>query len=217
MQTNRWKKRAAIIAACAATAALVPSLAAPSASAQTDPSIGPGGEYFPVEPTRLLDTRDPALDVAPTGPKPADANGETFRLQVTGVGGVPETGVLAVAVNVVAFDPSTGGFVSVRPAGFSPSPGALATSLLNFSSPGEFSPNLGIVGVGTNGEIEFEVVTQQPSSIQMIVDIYGWIASSSYDDADDEGGRIRSVEPVRFMDTRNASQLPPALSSPRLL
>ena len=214
MRISRWKKRAAFVAAALAAAAVVPAVnsTAPVVSAQT--SIGPGGEFFPVDPSRILDTRNPANDVAPLGPKPTDADGESFRLKVTGRAGVPEQNVLAVAVNVVVVQPDGPGFLSAKPAGAT----ASTTSLVNFSRAGEFVPNLGIIGVGNNGEIEIEVFTPTVNgNVDIIVDIYGWIATSGYDDAADQGARVRSIAPERRMDTREPSQLPPALSSPRKL
>lgn len=215
MRSSRWKKRAAVLAMGLAAAAVVPAVAGPSVSAQTTPSIGAGGEFFPVTPARLLNTRNPQNDVAPLGAKPTNANGQSFNLKVTGRDGVPEDNVLAVAVNVVVIQPDGPGFLSMRPAGSS---GDEITSLVNFSRAGEFVPNLGIVGVGTNGEVEIEVTTPTVSGdVDIIVDIYGWVATSGYDDAEDNGARVRTLTPARFMDTRNANQLPPALSSPRQL
>ena len=74
--------------------------------------IGAGGEYHALTPARILDTRDPNLDVTPGGRKPtASVGGDaTFDVRIVGRGGLPDfvdnnndcvdDNVLAVAVNV---------------------------------------------------------------------------------------------------------------------
>ncbi len=67
------------------------------------------GRHFPVTPARLLDTRPD--NVAPIGPN------STRTITVTGVGGVPASGVSAVALNVVALSPTANTFITVWPNG----------------------------------------------------------------------------------------------------
>ena len=59
----------------------------------------PGSTYFPLSPARVLDTRDGTGiggTANPIGP------GGAIDLKVTGAGAVPDAGVTAVALNVVA-------------------------------------------------------------------------------------------------------------------
>ncbi len=177
----------------------VPALQSPASAQSTDP-LGPGGEIFPVTPTRILDTRESDMDVAPFGRKRADTDGETFSLKVTGRAGVPEDNVLAVIANVIAVGPTQPGYLSIRPAGQSAT--NPPTSLVNFAF-GQVVPNLSFVGVDSNGEIDIELVTAfGPDSMDVVVDIYAWIATSSYVDSADDGARVVSVKPERTLDTR---------------
>jgi len=213
MRISRWKKRAAILAVGLAAAAVVPAATSTSPVASAQTSIGPGGEFFSVTPARILDTREPANDVAPLGEKRSDADGEVFSLKVTGRDGVPDDNVLAVAVSIIAIRPDGAGFLTARPAG---SAASSPTSLVNFPSAGSSVANLGIIGVGNNGEIDIELTTPfVTGDMHVVVDLYGWIATSGYDDVDDVGARVRPLTPERLADTRNAGQLPPAMSSPR--
>src|SRR5262245_39930621 len=69
------------------------------------------GTYTPVDPVRILDTRD-GTGVADQHPGPLGA-GKGTELDVTGVGGVPDDGVGAVVLNVTVTDAAGNGFVTV--------------------------------------------------------------------------------------------------------
>src|SRR3954471_3838319 len=73
--------------------------------AVTCPSLCGGGEFHPLPPQRVFDSR-PALavnDVAPLGAKPLGApDPQTFDIALLGLAGIPATAadVLAVVVNI---------------------------------------------------------------------------------------------------------------------
>ena len=69
------------------------------------------GAFAALSPTRVLDTR------SGQGGSGMLAAGGSISLQVTGTGGVPSSGVSAVAVNVTAVGPSASGYVTVWPSG----------------------------------------------------------------------------------------------------
>jgi len=92
----------------------------------------------------------------------------TVSVQVTGQGGVPDSGVSAVAVNVTVADPAAAGYVTVWPSG-SPPP---ASSNLNFQA-GQNIPNLVIVPVGADGKIQLS--NGSPGTVQLIADVAGYI------------------------------------------
>ncbi len=96
------------------------------------------GDFVAVNPSRVKDTRNGiGGPVGKVGPK------QTIDVQITGVGGVPVTGVTAVAVNVTSVNATGETFLSVFPSG-----GALpATSTVN-PVVGRAVPNMTIVGVG---------------------------------------------------------------------
>jgi hypothetical protein len=74
--------------------------------------------------------------------------GGTISLQVTGLAGVPASGVTAVVLNVTAVAPTTSSFVTVYPSG---QPRPLASNL-NITA-GSVRPNLVVVQVGADGKV----------------------------------------------------------------
>ncbi len=145
-----------------------------TADAQTAPTT-----YQGLTPARLLDTRS-------TGPLTA---GTTIDLQVTGVGGVPSTGVVAVMLNVTAADATSSGFVTVFPTGV-PRPEA---SNLNLVA-GDTRPNAVLATVGANGKVS---IFHDSGSNQLIVDVNGWFPVNS---------GYTGLTPTRILDTRTPSR-----------
>lgn len=170
------------------------------AEAQTGP--GAGGEYHPLTPTRIFDSRPPGInDVAPLGKKPATSAGYDFDVQVTGLGGVPAdpSRVLAVVANVTVIEPEASGWMAVRPSG-TPMPDP-PSSLVNFSA-GRNVPNTAIVGVGADGKITVRL--RATGRAHVAIDVSGWISTSSYET---RGARLVPVGPARVLDSRRAGGL----------
>lgn len=142
------------------------------------------GTFTPVAPSRVLDTR---IGLGRAGTSKV-GTGQTIEVDVTGVGGIPTTGVAAVAVNVTVAEPAGSGFVSATPNGGS------ATSNVNFTH-NEVVANLVIVPVGTDGSVR--LFTSQ--STHLIADVFGWFAS---DAAASPGSHFSSVAPTRLLDSR---------------
>jgi len=112
-------------------------------------------------PKRLLDTR--------SGDKVGelDGSGAAYELQVTGKGGVPGSGVSAVALNVTAVSTEAndfGGFVTVYPCGTRPD-----ASNLNFTS-GMTIPNSVIAPVSASGKVCFYVY----GKAHLLADVSGY-------------------------------------------
>jgi len=122
--------------------------------------------FTPLTPARLLDTRDePTVDgrFRSIGPL---LGGGWMDLVVTGRGGVPSTGVSAVAINVTVDRPETSGFLTIHPAGI-PLP---RTSTLNF--PADLTiANTAIVPVGANGQIS---IYNLRGRTNVIIDVLAW-------------------------------------------
>src|SRR3954447_10471128 len=96
-----------------ATVVFVLTVAVAPAHAQIDPAactLCAGGEFFPVTPQRVFDTRDGTG--GRLGPVPL---GQGSDVTVTGVAGVPASGVLAVALNVTVDQPNQPGYLTVYP------------------------------------------------------------------------------------------------------
>jgi hypothetical protein len=125
-----------------------------------------------MNPTRILDTRNGTGitngairygdgSQASTNPQFRADDAANHDLQVTGVGGIPISGVSAVLLNVTAITPPTEGFITVgpRPAGVGdvfndqftykdwPTASNLNTKV------GETVPNLVLARVGAGGKI----------------------------------------------------------------
>ena len=122
--------------------------------------------FIPLTPLRIMDTR--------SGEKVGeiDGSGAAYSLQVTGAGGVPSSGVAAVALNVTAVSTEAGdfgGFVTVYPCGTRPD-----ASNLNFTS-GQTIPNSVIAPVSSEGKVCFYVY----GKAHLLADVSGYLATGA--------------------------------------
>jgi Tol biopolymer transport system component len=140
-----------------------------------------GADFATVVPQRLLDTRI-GVGALP-GAVPA---GGRVDLQVTGRGGVPSSGVGAVALNVTATQPTQSGYVTVFPTGAT----RPVASSLNFVAH-QTIPNLVIVGVGTGGQVS---LYNAAGSTQLLADVVGYWPT---------GSNMNGLTPGRVLDTRS--------------
>lgn len=172
-------------------------------------TIGAGGEYHALTPARVLDTRDPNLDVAPGGRKPTATVGAdaTFDVPIVGRGGLPQfvdsngdcadDNVLAVAVNVTVVGPSGDGWMQA----FGKGANAGTSSLINFK-PNEVVPNTALLRPGCGGQLTLRLYTGAvAASADVVIDVFGWISSSSYSQ---RGARLQPAGPGRIFDSREA-------------
>ena len=145
-----------------------------------------GGSYTGVTPARILETRAglPTTDGNFAGTGAMSATG-TLNLAVLGRGGVPATGVGAVAVNLTVTSPTANSFLTLWPTG-SPRPTA---SNLNFVA-GQTTANMVIAKLGDGGQVSLYNLAGTPD---VIVDVLGWFPT---------GGSYTSLSPARLLDTR---------------
>lgn len=162
-----------------------------------DGSLSPGpavvsaaSSFVPLSPFRVLDTRNGTGGVLQ---RALFAN-ESIRVPIAGVGQVPGTGAVAVVANVTSVDATQPGFFAVYP-GSTMRPG---TSNLN-TGPGRPTPNLVLMGIGTDGCIE---VLNSHGQSHCIVDVFGYFTSAS-------GDRFTPVTPARLFDTRTGVGIRP--------
>ena len=120
------------------------------------------GTYGPVPLTRVLDTR--AGTGAPAG---AVSSAGSVSLDVTGVGGIPGSGVAAVVLNVTATGPAAAGFITAYAAG---SKRPLASNL-NFLA-GQTVANLVVAPVGANGNVV--LYNGAPGGVHLVADVAGY-------------------------------------------
>ena len=142
--------------------------------------------FVPLVPSRVLDTRG--------GGKVGNANGTgtPVTLSLPGRGGLPASGIDAVALNVTVVDgenPATGtGFVTVYPCGTRPD-----ASNLNFTT-GQTIPNSVLAPVSAAGTVCFYVY----GSAHLLADVSGYIPA---------GSQFTSLVPNRVLDTRGGAKV----------
>ncbi|MCW2523749.1 MAG: hypothetical protein JWO63_2084, partial [Frankiales bacterium] len=122
------------------------------------------GNYGTFAPSRLLDTRRGiGAPIAPVG------NGQSLSLTVAGRGGVPATGVGAVALNVTATGSAGGGYITAYASG-----SALPkTSSINYVA-GQSVPALVIAPVGADGKVNLRV---SGAAVHLVADVQGYFLS----------------------------------------
>lgn len=161
-----------------------------------DRSPDPTGEFTPVTPQRILDTRTGTGTGGVSRPIPSDSS---IRVAATGVGGVPTSGVSAVVLNATVTEPTDAGYLTVWPAGGT----RPVVSNLNFV-PGQTVPNLVTVAVGAGGALD---VYNPVGTTHVVFDVVGFYASGS----GPVGARFEAVAPSRLFDTRTGTGGVPAV------
>ena len=146
----------------------------------------PGGRFTAVTPARLLDTRSGTGTGGAINPLGQD---QSLNLNVTGVGGVPASGVTAVALNVTVDQPTGTGYLTVWPAGEQ----RPLASTHNYV-PGLTVANLVLAKVGANGQVS---IYNSAGNTHVVADVIGYFSAT--------GGTFVPVSPQRLIDTRNGT------------
>ena len=162
-------------ALCAAGAA--PAVAASTGAATVVPEVTGSPGFTAVTPARVLDTR--------LSPVHTLAAGGTIAVKVTGVAGVPATGVSAVALNVTGLARTRSTYLTVYPTGTSR---PLASNL--DVVPGVPQANAVFAQVGSDGTV---TVSNSSGVTDVVVDLNGYFATSS---------SYVGQSPQRLVDTR---------------
>jgi len=221
MKSSRHIARlaAAVALVVGAGVVAIPGSTLPVHAAVTCSTLCGGGEFHPLIPTRIFDSR-PALavnDVAPPGAKPLSApEPATFDIGMLGLGGIPKdpADVLAVVVNITVTEPAASGYLEAYGKGAKP---AVRTSIINFTA-NQTVPNVSIVRPGADGQLEIGLFGQSGTA-QVIVDVFGWFSTSNASDVASTGGaRLIPTTPSRVLDTRagqNVNRTPAAPLGPK--
>ena len=159
--------------------------------------LAPATTFVPVNPVRLLDTRD-----GTGAPKGKVGAGRTIDLTVAGPGGVPATGVRAVVLNLTAtgLTGSAASFVTAYPAD-------VARPLASNVNVAGASPVPNLVTVATSPTGVVRLYNFQ-GNLDLVADVTGY-----YTD-DGTGSRFVPVDPVRLLDTRSGNGAPQAKVGP---
>ena len=147
---------------------------------------GQPGTFVPINPTRMLDTRD-------TSPVAKDS---TVSFQVAGVNGIPAK-VASVVFNLTVTSPRSNGFITAYASGA----GKPTASNLNFLG-GQTVANLVTVPVGNDGKVT--LFNRSDGSSQLIADVTGYYVTGT----PATPGAFQSLAPSRILDTRNAGGAP---------
>ena len=156
--------------------------------------FGNRGTYFPVAPTRVLDTR-----IGLGAPKRALGANGVLHVQINGTyiqdgPEIPNSGVSAVVANVTVVGPTASSFLTVYPTGTA-RPNA---SSLNFPK-GWTGANTVTVGVGTGGKID---IYNYVGATNVLVDIVGYYGGAGNTQGYIGGSYQPFSYPERMMDTR---------------
>ncbi|MBI4884598.1 MAG: hypothetical protein HY826_11165, partial [Actinobacteria bacterium] len=147
-------------------AALLVSLAVPVGGfVQAAPP--PGDTFHGLVPARLMDTRvgGSTIDGLFAGGGPVGIASVT-NVTISNRGGVPASGVGAVALNVTATGPTSDSFVTVWPAGAAQPNASNLNLRANITT-----PNMVIVALGAGGQIS---LFNERGNTDLIVDVLGW-------------------------------------------
>ncbi len=144
------------------------------------------GSFVPLSPTRVLDTRS---NIGAGGPVAANS---TIRVQISGKGGVPASGAMAVVLNVTVTSPQKNGFLTVYPDSTT-TPNA---STLNFAA-GQTVPNLVTVKLSSAGKVA--ITNTSGGTVQVIADVSGYYVAGTAGSA----GALVPLSPSRVLDTRS--------------
>ena len=153
------------------------------------------GGYTAVAPFRICDTRPVAPGIAPnqcnTGRTGAGEGpiqqGATRVVTIDGVGGLPGSGITAVAINVTAIAPSEATYLTLFPDGVS-KPGS---SNINPQA-GSSVANLAEIAVSAGGKID---LFNALGAVNVALDVEGYVSSGST-------GLYTPVAAARICDTR---------------
>ncbi|MHB8508313.1 MAG: beta strand repeat-containing protein [Candidatus Dormibacteria bacterium] len=149
-----------------------------------------GGQYHPLAPSRIVDTRTDGGRHAPLGPA------GTVAVPIAGHGGIPTTGASAVVLNVTVTGTTALSYLTVYPSGI-PRPTA---SNLNWL-PGQTVPNLVTVAVGGDGAV---ALYNNAGSADLVLDVEGWYGRVSDGST---SGFFGPLAPERLLDTRDGTGL----------
>jgi hypothetical protein len=203
---SRRLRRAALVVGALAAGLAAAVVLSPSGDrvvqAVGDSIEGAGGEFHPLDPDRVFDSREPApLDVAPFGAKPTNvaSSPQDFHVPLLGRGGLPDENVLAVAASVTIVQPTQKGHLRAYPKGGTPT----ETSIANFLA-GQTVANSVILRPGDDGAVTFRAVSGSAGTVHVVVDVFGWWSTASHDE---RGARVVTIDPARFYDSRDDGNL----------
>jgi len=152
-------------------------------------AISTPASYVGIVPQRIFDSRN----AIGTDRRRRLGPGERVTIAVAGVGAIPATGVVSVAVNITSTDATSDSYLTAWPSDRS----RPDTSNLN-PRPGRTVPNFALVTVAADGTIS---IFNERGSGHVLVDAVGYCTTSA-------GSGFVPLSPDRIMDTRSGVGAP---------
>jgi hypothetical protein len=154
--------------------------------APPDSGAGTDGEFVPLTPARITDTRtgsgqpNAGLHVGPNS---------HLDVQVAGAGGVPASGAIAAVLNVVAVNQTANSYATAWPTGAA-QPTASNIDWVAHRT----AANRVIVPIGAGGKVSFY---NAAGTTDLVIDVNGYFTDGTL-----SGGVFSALAPARIMDTR---------------
>lgn len=187
------------------TSASVDVIADVEAYVTSNAASSAGATFEPVAPARVIAT---ASGIGGRSTPLASAEGAwTFRL--AGVGGIPTTGVSAVALNIGAKNSTMNCWVQVQPADTSTS---ISTYPKVFTYSGYSAQQLAVTSMSSAGDVNF---TTSCASADIYVDVEGYYLAATNGSSGDVYVPISN--PDRIIDTRNDVGITGSMTAGRLI
>ncbi|MGD0862240.1 MAG: hypothetical protein ABSA21_05705 [Candidatus Limnocylindrales bacterium] len=159
-------------------------------SGQIKPFVARSGSYYPLAPTRVVDTR-PGKE----GPVGSITAGGGYYYQIAGVDGIPSNAI-AITANVTVTSQTAAGFVYIGPSVDS-SPG---TSTINFPK-GDNRANGVTVALSPQGTVGVWYGAPSGKTTNLIIDVTGYFLTGT------AGAGYVKFGPNRVLDTRPAGNI----------
>jgi spore germination protein YaaH len=150
---------------------------------------GTGATWYPLAPTRLLDTR------SGNGLSGSFVSAKVRTFQVAGRGSIPAE-ALAVSGNLTVTGSTAGGYVSIGPSMTS----TPSTSTLNFGRGVTVANNV-TLRLGSGGKVGAVYVGTSGARAHLILDVTGYYLAGS------GGASWHPIDPVRLLDSRTSNGL----------
>ena len=153
---------------------------------------GSEGEFTPITPTRVLDTRA----ASKIGTATSLAANVEQRIKILGVGALPANNVSAIIVTATVFRPTTDGYLDLQDGNAIPNPPSTLAYKANVITTQQFT-----VPVSAEGYIYLKASGQGPTDI--VLDVSGYYATVG----GNPGARYELMTPARVVDTLGTTPL----------
>jgi len=161
----------------------------------------PAGEFHPIAPVRVCDTRSTSPGTSPCKTHGALTAGAPMLVTVTG-GAIPNTGTAAAVLNLTGVAGTASTYVSVYPTSSGGTCAAPKISTLNLVANAiEANRVVVALGPGPSGAATAVCVYAAVGKINIVLDANGWFGTA----AAPTGYQYQAIAPSRICDTRVAS------------